>query len=95
MYYSKAINLLAVAQDDQMRWSYSNALQLNGQEALDNIEVEDGKSFNFTWEDVVAKANELEQEDNDKKNTKVSAYRKMEMTDDEILAIDPTLADHL
>ena len=28
-------------------------------------------------------------------NNKVSAYRKMEMTDDEILAIDPLLADYL
>lgn len=93
MYYSKAINLLAVAQDDQMRWSYSH--NINNQTDLDNIEVEDGKSFDFTWEDVVAKATELEQEDNNKKNTKVSAYRKMEMTDEEILAIDPTLEEYL
>ena len=93
MYYSKAINILAVAQDDQMRWSYSH--NINNQTDLDNIEVEDGKSFDFTWEDVVAKATELEQEDNNKKNTKVSAYKKMEMTDEEILAIDPTLEEYL
>jgi hypothetical protein len=30
-----------------------------------------------------------------KKNNKVSAYRKMEMTDDEILSIDPTLEEYL
>ena len=28
-------------------------------------------------------------------NNKVSAYRKMEMTDDEILSIDPTLEEYL
>lgn len=93
MSYSKAINLLAVAQDDQMRWSYSSTLELNGQEALDSIEVEDGKSFNFTWSDVEAKKAEIDAEEQAKKDNKLSAYRKLSMTDDEIKAIDPSLLD--
>ena len=93
MSYSKAINLLAVAQDDQMRWSYSSTLELNGQEALDSIEVEDGKSFNFTWSDVEAKKAEIDAEEQAKKDNKLSAYRKLSMTDDEIKVIDPSLLD--
>ena len=93
MSYSKAINLLAVAQDDQMRWSYSSTLELNGQEALDSIEVEDGKSFNFTWSDVEAKKAEIDAEEQAKKDNKLSAYRKLSMTDDEIKAIDRSLLD--
>ena len=48
---------------------------------------------------VNTKATELQTaHDNEQqtlKTNKVSAYRKMEMTDDEILSIDPTLADYL
>ena len=48
-----------------------------------------------TWSQIQAKATELEQEDNDKKDTKISAYRKNGLTDEEILAIDSTLEDNL
>tara|TARA_Y100000389_G_C16997318_1_gene287821 strand:+ start:153 stop:479 length:327 start_codon:yes stop_codon:yes gene_type:complete len=44
-----------------------------------------------TWEQVEAKQTELTDQANTEKANKVSAYRKMEMTDDEINAIDPTL----
>tara|TARA_B100001113_G_C20899157_1_gene530588 strand:+ start:377 stop:658 length:282 start_codon:yes stop_codon:yes gene_type:complete len=77
MSYSKAINLLAVAQDDQMRWSYPSLLELNGQEALDSIEVEDGKSFNFTWSDVEAKKAEIDAEEQAKIDLKDSAKAKL------------------
>ena len=46
-------------------------------------------------DDVNAKVTELEQEETNKKETKVSAYRKMDMTDEEIIAIDPTLKEYL
>ena len=89
----EAINKLAVEQDATMRYEILGFCKTEAD--FNAIEIENDKSFNFTWADVQAKATELEQEANDKKNTKVSAYRKLEMTDDEILAIDPTLADHL
>ena len=46
-------------------------------------------------EDIKAQIPIIEQEEEDKKTNKVSAYRKMEMTDDEILAIDSTLEEYL
>ena len=46
-----------------------------------------------TWAEVQAKATEIETAEQNKKDTKISAYRKMDMTDDEIRAIDPTLLD--
>ena len=45
--------------------------------------------------DIKAQIPIIEQEEEDKKTNKVSAYRKLEMTDDEILAIDPTLEEYL
>ncbi len=54
---------------------------------------------NVDWNTVNTKATELQtahdNEQETKKNNKVSAYRKMDMTDDEILAIDPTLEEYL
>tara|TARA_R100000234_G_scaffold111429_1_gene84392 strand:+ start:732 stop:1001 length:270 start_codon:yes stop_codon:yes gene_type:complete len=51
------------------------------------------------WDAVNEKAEELQTEHDDKvhtnKTNKVSAYRKMEMTDEEILAVDQTLEDYL
>ena len=38
---------------------------------------------------------EYDNEETTKKNNRVSAYRKLSLTDDEILAIDPTLKDNL
>lgn len=46
-------------------------------------------------ENIKAQIPIIEQEEEDKKVNKVSAYRKLDMTDDEILAIDPTLEEYL
>ena len=46
-----------------------------------------------TWAEVQAKATEIETAEQTKKDNKISAYRKMDMTDDEIRAIDPSLLD--
>jgi len=46
-------------------------------------------------EDIKAQIPIVEQEEENKKINKVSAYRKMEMTDEEILAVDETLEDYL
>jgi hypothetical protein len=71
----KAINILAVAQDDTMRWSYDGFI--TNETEFNNISVEDDKSFNFTWADVQAKATELEAEDNAKEDVKTSAKAKL------------------
>ncbi len=87
-YISKAINKLAVEQDDQIRWSYSHSI--SSQSDLDNINVEDGKSFNFTWQDVQNKVAELEQEEQAKKDAKASALAKLSalgLTEEEVKAI--------
>jgi hypothetical protein len=51
------------------------------------------------WDAVNKKAEELQTEHDNKvqtnKTNKVSAYRKMEMTDEEILAVDQTLEEYL
>ena len=52
-------------------------------------------AFTFTFADVETKAEELETAEQTKKQNKVSAYKKLEMTDDEILAIDSTLEEYL
>lgn len=46
-----------------------------------------------TWAEVQAKATEIETAEQTKKDNKLSAYRKMDMTDDEIRAIDSSLLD--
>ena len=91
-YISKAINKLAVEQDDQIRWSYSHSI--SNQSDLDNINIEDEKSFNFNWNDVQAKANELEQADIQAKQNaeanKASALAKLSalgLTEEEVQAI--------
>tara|TARA_Y100000114_G_scaffold155513_1_gene179876 strand:- start:1008 stop:1277 length:270 start_codon:yes stop_codon:yes gene_type:complete len=59
----------------------------------------DEKEVTIDMDAVNTKAAELQTEyDNEettKKNNRVSAYRKLSLTDDEILAIDPTLKDNL
>ena len=89
----KAINLLAKEQDSEIRWSFSH--DITNQIDLDNINVENDKAFTFTFADVETKAEELETAEQTKKQNKVSAYKKLEMTYDEILAIDPTLEEYL
>ena len=60
MNIEKAINILAVAQDNTMKWQYEGFI--NNETDFNNITVEDNKSFNFTWADVQAKATELDNE---------------------------------
>tara|TARA_R100001082_G_C4331128_1_gene145691 strand:- start:42 stop:323 length:282 start_codon:yes stop_codon:yes gene_type:complete len=91
IYIEQAINRLAVAQDDTLRYSIIGFC--NTEEDFNNINGVE--NFDFTWADVQAKAVELEQEDTDKKDNKVSAYRKNGLTDEEILAIDSSLEDNL
>ena len=71
----KAINLLAVEQDSEIRWSYSHII--NNQTDLDNIDVEDDKAFTFTFADVETKADELDTADNSKEDVKDSAKAKL------------------
>ena len=75
----KAINKLAVAQDETMRWSYDGFI--TNETEFNNISVEDDKSFNFTWADVQAKATELETADTnaqtEKENLLASAKAKL------------------
>jgi hypothetical protein len=68
-YISNAINKLAVSQDDQLRYKYVGYCKTEAD--FNNITVEDGKSFNFTWSDVQAKATELETADNNETQAKV------------------------
>ncbi len=84
-----AINRLAVAQDETLRYEIVGFCETEAD--FNAIQIEDNKSFNFTWADVQAKATELEAEEQTKKDNKLSAYRKLSMTDDEINALDPTL----
>ena len=85
----EAINKLAVEQDATMRYEIVGFCETETD--FNAIEIENDKSFNFTWADVQAKATELEAEEQTKKDNKLSAYRKLSMTDDEINALDPTL----
>ena len=71
----KSINLLAVAQDSEIHWSYSH--NINNQTDLDNISVEDNKSFNFTFADVETKANELENEKQADATNKANGNQKL------------------
>lgn len=90
-YIEKAINNLAVAQDNTLSWRIYGYCKT--EEDFNNIEGVE--NFNFTWADVQAKATELESNDQTEKTNKVSAYRKLSMTDAEILALDKTLEDYL
>ena len=70
-----AINLLAVEQDSEIKWSYSHII--NNQTDLDNIDVEDNKAFTFTFADVETRADELDTADNAKADLKASAKAKL------------------
>ena len=48
-----------------------------------------------TWAEILAKQTELQSAEDTKCNDKVSAYRKLSMSDDEILAIDNSLKEYL
>ena len=48
-----------------------------------------------SWTEVLARQTELQNAEDTKCNDKVSAYRKLSMTDAEILAIDSTLEEYL
>lgn len=76
-YISKAINVLAVAQSNTLRWSYGGSCKT--EEDFNNIDGVD--NFNFTWTDVQAKATELETTDNEEEtartNLKASAKAKL------------------
>ena len=63
------------------------ALDINEQEVTIDMDAVNTKATELQ----IAHDNEQET----LKTNKVSAYRKMEMTDDEILAIDPTLEEYL
>jgi hypothetical protein len=91
-YIETAINNLAVAQDLNLRWSYEGFI--NEKKDFDNIIIYNGKSFNFTWNDVQAKANELEQAEEQAKQAKIdakaSALAKLSalgLTEEEVQAI--------
>ena len=71
----KAINLLAVEQDSEIRWSFSHII--NNQTDLDNINVENDKAFTFTFADVETRADELDTADNSKEDLKASAKAKL------------------
>lgn len=91
-YIETAINNLAVAQDKTLRWSHE--WFINEKKDFDNIKIEDDKSFNFNWNDVQAKANELEQANIQAKQAKIdakeSALAKLSalgLTEEEVQAI--------
>ena len=75
MMIHEAINKLAVAQDESMRWEILGFCETEAD--FNNITVKDDKSFNFTWTDVQAKATELEEEETAKVNLKASAKAKL------------------
>jgi hypothetical protein len=74
-------------------------------EPLNKTKMVDGEIVDLTSEEIskieTERETAIEQQaidkDNEKTNkeNKVSAYRKMDMTDDEILAIDSTLEEYL
>ena len=70
-----AINRLAVAQDETLRYEIVGFCETEAD--FNAIQIEDGKSFNFTWADVQAKATELEAEEQAKIDTKASAKAKL------------------
>ena len=70
-----AINRLAVAQDETLRYEIVGFCETEAD--FNAIQIEDGKSFNFTWADVQAKATELEAEEQANAELKASAKAKL------------------
>jgi len=71
----QAINKLAVAQDETMRWEIIGFCKTESD--FNAIQVEGDKSFSFSWADVQAKATELEAEAQAKIDNKASAKAKL------------------
>ena len=69
----------------------SQTVAEDGTEKFSDVVFENGNPNNITSAQVEAKRKELIAAEDKKKSDKVSAYRKMGMTDDEINALDPTL----
>ena len=77
---------------------YPNITQI---EEIDGVFVCKDKDMNIVeisdWDAVDAKVIEMQQEENEKetkrKEDKLSAYRKLSLTDDEINTLDPTLLE--
>ena len=75
---------------------YPNITQI---EEIDGVFVCKDKDMNIVeisdWDAVDAKVIEMQQEENEKetkrKEDKLSAYRKLSLTDDEINTLDPSL----
>ena len=70
-----AINSLAIEQDATIQWEYVGFIK--NEDDFNSIKVKDGKSFNFTWSDVQAKATELENEKQAKLDAQVSGNQKL------------------
>ena len=70
-----AINNLAIEQDATIQWEYVGFIK--NEDDFNSIKVKDGKSFNFTWSDVQAKATELENEKQAKLDAQVSGNQKL------------------
>jgi len=70
-----AINNLAIEQDATIQWEYVGFIE--NENDFNSIKVKDGKSFNFTWSDVQAKATELENEKQAKATDKANGNQKL------------------
>ena len=81
-YIEQAINKLAVAQDNTLRYSYIGFCAT--EEDFNNITGVD--NFNFTWADVQAKATELETAENNKSasDRAKDKLRNMGFAEDEV-----------
>ena len=82
--YNLYSDVVHIIEDDN---NVLTALDINEQEVTIDMDAVNTKATELQ----IAHDNEQET----LKTNKVSAYRKMEMTDDEILAIDPTLEEYL
>lgn len=73
----------------------SNATQYNALKPCPpNTEVWDTEqAAKPTWTEIQAKLKELNDAEAKAKTDKLSAYRKLSMTDDEIKTLDPTLLE--
>jgi len=84
---------------EAIRNLYSNVVTITEDKGVFIAVDKNNNEVSIDMDAVNIKAVELQtahdNEQETKKNNKVSAYRKMEMTDDEILAIDPTLEEYL
>ena len=86
--------------------SFANFQAYEGDKPTNETEYKNLKPFKLnydsvwsgtapTWTEVLAKQTELQSAEDTKCNDKVSAYRKLSMSDAEILAIDNSLKEYL